>query len=326
MKLSLCVVGCGAFARTFARAMDGLRHEVDLFFASRDLRRAEACAKEFGGAAAFGSYEAAAAEPCVEAMYLCTPHHLHREHTAIAAGAGKHVLVEKPIARNLEEAGAMVLGARQAGVTLMVAENYRFMSTVRRAKQLIDAGAIGSLRLVQLQQEAPFQPSEWRNQRELTGGGVFIDGGIHKVNVLTYLAGRPVHIFAASLPTALPGLDAEDGLVVMTRSPNGAVGLINHSWAKAHQPGPAWVRASGTRGSLYFEPGRPLIQVDDGSSEQTLSLEDDKHGLVPMVREFRDAIRERRDPEMSGEAGMEDLSLVLKAYESMEKGVSIPLS
>ena len=87
MKLALCVVGCGEFARTFAKAMEPLRSEVDLYFASRQAQRAESYAREFDGIDAFGSYRAAAADPRVAAMYLCTPHHLHLEHTLIAARA-----------------------------------------------------------------------------------------------------------------------------------------------------------------------------------------------------------------------------------------------
>src|SRR2546427_7729598 len=108
MKLGLCVVGCGAFARTFAQAMQSARDEIEIFFASRDVERARAYAETFRGSGVFGSYEAAAADPRVEALYLCTPHHLHRAHVVLAAQAGKHILVEKPLARTLAEGRAMI--------------------------------------------------------------------------------------------------------------------------------------------------------------------------------------------------------------------------
>ena len=111
MPLALCIVGCGQFARTFAHSLQPVRDEVDLFFASRDLMRARAYAALFQGRGAFGSYAAAAADPRVEALYLCTPHHLHRAHVALAAQAGKHILVEKPLARTLAEGQAMLAAA-----------------------------------------------------------------------------------------------------------------------------------------------------------------------------------------------------------------------
>ena len=324
MPLGLCVVGCGDFARTFAQAMRTLSGEVHLFFASRDLKRASEYADAFNGIGYFGSYEDAAAAPDVEAMYICTPHHLHRDHATLAARAGKHILVEKPIARSLDEGRAIIDAAGAAGVTLMVAENYRFMAPARQAKQLIDDGVIGHLRLIQLQEEALFTPGRWRNNRDLNGGGVFIDGGIHKLALLRYLAGTPEHIYALELPLATPGLDAEDGLVMMTRSDQGVAGVINHSWTNAQRAGPMWVSITGTQGRIYFEAGSPWLKLDDGRSEKTIPLAEDHYGLVPMIKEFVDCIREGREPEMSGPEGLEDLSLVLKAYESVELGRSLP--
>ena len=323
MKLSLCVVGCGNFAKTFAQAMGSLRGEVELFFASRDMGRAEAYAEAYGGSGAFGSYEEAAADSRVQAMYVCTPHYLHREHTVMAARAGKHVLVEKPIARTVEEARDMVAEARRAGVTLMVAENYRYMSAVRKAKEIIESGALGSLRLVQLQEEAAMIPKEWRRDRLSSGGGVLIDGGIHRVDILVYLSGMPRQVFAASLPAGPAAGDVEDGVVIMTRSADGVVGVINHGWTAAKSPGPSWVSVSGLQGRLYFEMGAPRLTWDNGRGERTLTLEPDHYGLAPMVREFRDSILEGREPLTSGAAGIAALSVVLKAYESIEQGVSL---
>jgi predicted dehydrogenase len=325
VKLALCVIGCGDFAKTFARAMASLRDEIDLYFASRDLQRAKSYAQEFGGVGAFGSYSEAAADPRVSALYLCTPHHLHLEHTLLAARAGKHILVEKPIARSLSEAQEMVTQARQAGVTLMVAENYRFMSAARGAKDLIEDRAIGDLRLIQLQEEAYFQPREWRQDRELNGGGVLIDGGIHKADLLVYFSGMPEQVFAAALPPALQDAGGEDGAVVMTRSAAGVVGVINHSWVAAPAPVHHLVTVSGTAGQISFEVDQPSLKLIDRNGEQTLSYAPDQHGLAPMFREFRDSIKENREPLTSGATGIDALSVVLKAYESIETGRSVSL-
>ena len=244
---------------------------------------------------------------------------------ALSARAGKHVLVEKPIARTVAEAEEIIQEARQAGVNLMVAENYRFMAVVRQAKELIEAGAIGHPRLIQLQEEGPFRPAGWRNDRDLNGGGVFIDGGIHKVDILTFLTGRPRTVYATAPRRADPNLEAEDGLVVVTTSETGVVGVINHSSAKTQDPAPKWVSVLGTEGRLYFELGQSWLKLHDGRSERTLPCTGDRHGLETMVREFRDSIREGRQPEMSGREGLEDLEVVVKAYQSMESGVAVSL-
>ena len=325
MPLALCIVGCGQFARTFAHSLQPVRDEVDLFFASRDLARARAYAALFQGRGAFGSYAAAAADPRVEALYLCTPHHLHQAHVALAAQAGKHILVEKPLARTLAEGRTMIAVAQQAGVRLMVAENARFMAAVRQCKALIAQRGVGDLRVVQLHEETPFQPGDWRSRRALNGGGVFIDSGIHKVHLLRYFAGEPAHLYAAALPQALAQHEGEDGVVVMTRGASGVVGVIHHAWTSAQPPSPPWVVVSGTRGRLTFELGAPWLRLAQGSTAQTWQCPGDASGLIPMVQAFRESIRTGQEPEMSGTEGLRDLAVVLKAYESIEQGVSLPL-
>jgi len=325
MKLALCIVGCGQFARTFVQGLQHMRDDLDLFFASRDVARARAYAALFQGCGAFGSYEAAAADLRVEAMYLCTPHYLHQAHVALAAQAGKHILVEKPIARTLAEGRDMIAAAQRAGVTLMVAENARFMAAVRQCKMLIMQGSVGDLRVVQLHEKTPFQPGNWRSRRDFNGGGVLIDSGIHKVHLLRYFAGEPAHLYAAALPQALAQHEGEDGMVVMTRGASGVVGVIHHAWISAQRPCPAWVAVSGTRGRITFEMGAPLLRLEQGSTERTWQFADDASGLIPMVQAFRDSIQAGQEPEMSGAEGLRDLAVVLKAYESMAQGISLPL-
>ena len=136
MKLRLCVIGCGGFARTFSKSLAQARDQVELYFASRDIGRAEAYSAEFGGAGAFGSYADAADNPNIDAFYICTPHDLHLEHARLAATAKKHILLEKPIALTVEEARLIILAAKDAGVRLMVAENYRYLAPVQEAKKI----------------------------------------------------------------------------------------------------------------------------------------------------------------------------------------------
>lgn len=324
MKFGLCVIGCGSFARTFARAIQGELGDIDLYFASRDPARAARFAGEFGGSGSFGSYETAVADRRVEAVYICTPHHLHLEHARLAAATGKHILLEKPLARTAGESQSIIDSAADAGVTLMVAENYRFMPPVLAAKAMVEQDDLGSLRLVQLQEDFPFQPAEWRNEANLNGGGVLIDGGIHKASLLSYLAGNPSEVYAAEVPSAQPGLAAEDGVFAMLRYPSGLVGVINHTWsAGPHNPRP-WVTVSGSAASIAFELGGDWIDTIDAAGRRRQQLGSDRGGLAGMVREFRSSVREGRIPAMTGEEGMRDVALVEACYASMRSGAPVP--
>ncbi len=324
MRLGLGIIGCGTFTRAFAGAIQSELADIDLYFASRDADKAAVYSAEFRGAGSFGSYESAVADSRVEAVYICTPHHLHLENARLAASAGKHVLLEKPLARTVPEAQAIVALAVDAGITMMVAENYRFMPPVIAAKNKLERGELGKLRLVQLQEDFPFQPVEWRNNAEMNGGGVLIDGGIHKASLLAYLAGDPSEVYATEVPSAQPGLAAEDGGVAMLRYSGGMVAIINHSWsAGPHAPRP-WVSLSGSAASAIFELGGDWIDTIDAAGRHRQQLGNDRTGLAGMVREFRRSVQEGRPPAMTGDEGARDVALVAACYESMRTGAPVP--
>ncbi len=322
-KIGLCVLGCGSFARTFSAAIQGELSGIDLYFASRDGAKAASFSAEFNGTASFGSYEAAVADPSVKAVYICTPHHLHLEHARLAANAGKHILLEKPLARTAVEAHAIVDVCAEAGVTLMVAENYRFMPPVMAAKAMIERGNLGDLRLIQLQEDFPFQPHDWRNEAQQNGGGVLIDGGIHKASLLAYFAGDPSEVYAVQVPSSQPGLAAEDGVVALLRYPAGLVGVINHSWSAgphAHRP---WVTVSGSKASVAFDLGGDFIDTIDSTGRHRQSLESDPGGLAGMFREFQQCVQQAALPAMTGEEGARDVALVEACYLSMRTGAPV---
>ena len=203
--------------------------------------------------------------------------------------------------------------------------SYGCRDRVQEARRWMDSGALGRVRRSQLKEEYPFEPGSWRNDKERNGGGVFIDGGIHKASVLAYLTGRPNQVFAVQVPPGIEGLDAEDGMVVTTRSPEGVVGIINHSWSIGESTGRPWVSVSGTKANIRFEMGNPWLEIDYGGSKETIRFDPDHRGIASMALEFRRSILEATEPAMTGEEGLKDLMMVLKAYESAQTGLPVKL-
>ena len=188
MKISLCIMGCGGYAKSVLSEISDMTDLFDFYFASRDRGKAKAYCEQFGGSGYYGSYKEAAADSKIDAMYFFTPHHLHLEHATLAAGSSKHIMMEKPVARDVEEARRLIQVAKDCNVKLMVAENYRFLPAIERCKAMIDAGEIGVLRQIQMDAESFGASTEWRTDKKLTGGGVFIDGGIHYVDAMMTLS------------------------------------------------------------------------------------------------------------------------------------------
>ena len=189
-KLRLGVAGLG---RAFLLMMPGLSRHPDIQLAAAADPRAEARARFAGdfNARTYETVEALCADPGVEAVYVATPHQFHAEHVRIAAEAGKHVLVEKPMALSLEECGAMIAAVRGAGVQMVVGHSHSFDAPIQRTRALIASGAFGRLRMITAMNFTDFlyRPRRPEELRTESGGGVVFNQAPHHVDMVRLLAG-----------------------------------------------------------------------------------------------------------------------------------------
>ena len=187
------ILGPGAIARRFAEGLAHTSSGILQATASRDVSRAAAFADEFGGAAVEG-YSTLLSDPNIDAIYIATPHPHHVRWTILAAEAGKHVLVEKPIALNHAEAMAAVQAARRAGTFLMEAFMYRPHPQTYRLIELIREGVIGEVRLIEARfgfrarLDTPQDALRRTFANELGGGGI-LDVGCYPVSMARLIAG-----------------------------------------------------------------------------------------------------------------------------------------
>lgn len=323
--LGLCIVGCGRFATFHAEAARRLGRGVALSFASRDAARAEVYRRRFRGVAAFGSYEAAAGDPGVRALVVCTPHHLHLDHVRLAAKHGKAVLLEKPIARTLEEADQILDEAATGGITLMVAENFHFMPAFVAAREFLATGALGRVRQILISARGYRRPSGWRRRREEVGGGLLIDGGIHYVHLLRDWGGPVAEVSAMAPPNLFPELEGEDTAFVLVRFRSGAIGALATSLAAPRLPRLQWSCVSGTEGSLSVDNRGHYLRLKAGTGSRRRVFFRDLRGLRAQLDEFVTALRNGRPPSLPARATRQDLAVVCAAYRSIETGRAVSL-
>ena len=261
----------------------------------------------------------AIADPRVSAVYFLTAHHVHLQNALLAARHSKHILIEKPIARTIGESRQMIAAAGEAGVKLMVAENFRFLPTVNESLSIIQKGDIGELRLIEIHQEHYSATTGWRASAELRGGGELVDGGIHSIDLLLTIGGYPERLYAATPPRLFREPEGEDGIIVTAHMPQGCLGLINISTAAPVKDAKHTVTITGTKGQLSFSPYDDQMTLQRREGLSTVRLSRGGRGIREMVQEFRASILEDREPLMSGEEGLKDLRVVLAAYRSVEE-------
>jgi predicted dehydrogenase len=318
-----------------------MRNEgVRLFVCDLEEERARSAAKKYEAEAWFLDYGEALARDDVDVMDICLPHHLHCKATVESARAGKHVLVEKPMARTLNEADEMIAAAKRAGVKLMAAEHHRFIPSVRKAKEIIDNGILGEIFLIQcsLLSNSPYVGvlgGGWKSDNEKRGGGVLLSAAVHRVNVLRTLGGEIASVYC-QVPSK-SYFDGEDTALLSIRFRSGAIGSLITSWAtrlKALASGP-WFSVYGTEGTVLSGPefncqdlkvySRKLPECSEGPIEMNL---EERDIYIEQIRDFLDSIRDRREPLVSGEEGRKDIEVCLAGYRSAaeERTIKIPLA
>jgi predicted dehydrogenase len=320
----LVILGCGWIALRHAAAAQ--QRGLPLVFASRDVERARTYARRFRGVAAYGSYEAALADPRAVGAVICTPHDRHVDDARLAFAAGKHVLVEKPIARTLEEADALIAEADAARRVLMVAEQFHFMPAFRRLKALLDAGALGELREIHLMARGFFGRSGWRLRPDLVGGGALIDGGIHYVHALRWWGGGVRRVFALRPPQTFLALGGEDAVSLLAELAGGAVGFLSNSLAAPGLPKFQWSTVTGSQATCFADNRGRWIALRGGGRFRLRIFRRDHRGYQAMLACFEEAMVRGKAEAMDGAAGRADLAVVLAAYRSIAERRPVELT
>ncbi len=215
------------------------------------------------------------------------PNKLHAEPTIEAARNGKHVLCEKPLGLDAEEAHRMWRAAEDAGVVHMCGFNYRFVPAIRRARELVDSGMLGELvhfRARYLQSWGWEAPTDiWRFDRAQAGSGALGDLGAHIVDLARYLCGE-VAAVSATVRTYVEGHEVDDAFVATVEFENGAIGTLESSRLALGRVNQNTFELNGSRGSIAFDLERfDELSVSDGGAYRSERVTGDwwppGHGL-----------------------------------------------
>jgi predicted dehydrogenase len=184
------IIGFGRFAeKTIAPAIKASPNSQLVALQKRSLEQARARAKEFGVPLAFDSVERLVSHPEVDAVFIVSANSAHHPETLAAANAGKHVLVEKPVALNVREAEEMIAACDRAGVKFMVGHMLRLSPLIVRMRDLIRNGEIGSVTFARADfvYDARLSHRGWLYDRSVAGGGPIYDIGVHCLDTLRFV-------------------------------------------------------------------------------------------------------------------------------------------
>ncbi len=265
-RFGYAVVGLGHIAGYFIDALNDSPIAAVTALVSADRAKAEKLARKHGipHVYTYAEFDQLRYNDAVAAVYLALPVHLHPAYTERAAAAGKHVLCEKPMAPNAEDARAMIAACKQAGVRLSIAYRCPFDPTHQRARELVRGGALGPAATLRIESGYCFELHPgWRDNPADAGGGSLYDVGIYPLNAARYLLGEdPIAVQDAV--AVIDGQGLERDLRWTSLFPSGATAVCHSSYNVQVKD---TLRITGARGTLLLDPafthrGRLRLQAD----------------------------------------------------------------
>ncbi len=334
------ILGPGKVAAVHAAALGRIPGARLVAVAGRDRERTAMFAERFGARAVVG-LPALLEAADVDAVIVCTPHPLHRQQAIAVARAGRHVIVEKPMALTPGDADDMIAAADEAGVVLSIISQRRWYDAARRVRDAIDGGRIGTPALATVEVLGWRGPEyyaldAWRGTREGEGGGVLVNQAVHQLDLLTWYLGphRDVVGFVANVNH--PEIDVEDTAVAVVRFGSGALATIVasnsvrpglHATVHVHGTSGASIGVETDRGSSFVAglsvptvarndvwtiPGEEELPArwlaEDAAQLHAVDLGSHFHEL--QLRDIVGAIREGRPPAVTGLDGRATVALM----------------
>jgi UDP-N-acetyl-2-amino-2-deoxyglucuronate dehydrogenase len=334
------IIGCGVISNWHANAIDKIPGAclVGVYDSHETAKKTFA---EKYNVKAFQTATALFEDPKIDVVCICTPSGLHAQLTIQAANSGKHVIVEKPMALNLKEADDMIYASKNNQVKLAVVSQLRFSEAVRQVKNALANGWLGKLIMGDVymkfyRSQEYYDRGGWRGTWAMDGGGALMNQGIHGVDLLQYLMG-PVKTVFAHTRTIAHQIEVEDTVSAVLEFKNGTLGVIQA--ATSTFPGtPRRLEINGDRGGIILEEDSIVNWVTEGheppqeivightdsraaSDPTAFSIE----GHIRLISDMLEAIKNAREPLISGDEGRKAVEIILAVYESSKSGKMVEL-
>ncbi len=332
-KLNIVVIGCSEMARSHMKGVIACANAElygscdihdDVLFEARDL---------FNVAHTTNDYRDFVADPAVHAAIIVTPDPIHCEMTTAFLRAGKDVLCEKPMALSIEECTEMMRVEKETGRKLMIGQVCHFTPAFMKAKELVDAGAIGELFFVESEYAHNYEHvrgrDDWRVTQERDG---FIGGACHAVDLLRWIAGDPIEAFAYSNHKCLTDWPANDMTIALFKFPNDVAGKVLGSIGCRRN----YTMRSvfyGVQGTIICDNKSDTMQLFQHDPEngkeftepQIIPVDINNHNVTAEIDLFLHALLSEEEMPVSSMEGAKTVTACRAAIESAENGQPVQI-
>ncbi|MEJ2636916.1 MAG: Gfo/Idh/MocA family oxidoreductase [Calditrichia bacterium] len=259
-----------------------------------------------------------AADPSVEAVIITSPPGLHREHTILAAEAGKHVMAEKPPARNAAEVSEMIEVCRQNGVKFMSAFVMRFIDAVQEIRDLVQRGELGELHYASgyFGLDASLSTRSWLDDPELSGGGPVADIGSHILDLLQFITGQKILKLKSILKPSFASREIERNAVVSVEFENNILGNIYLSFNVVRESGLTFYGSEGKLDIRNFNQPESIVDIElvKAGGSKRISVYNENY-YARLLDNFSEAILFEKPILSGGDDALQIQRLIDRIYE-----------
>lgn len=339
-KIKFAIVGAGIISSFHAEAI--ARHDSAELIAICDIEldKAKKLGDDFSVKKTYADYEEMFKEEEIDVVSVCVPSGLHAEVTIAAAKAGINVLCEKPLDILPDKMTEMINICREKKVKLGAVYQRRTLEAAIKTRAAIQEGKLGKLvlgdaYLKYYRSPEYYESAGWRGTWELDGGGALMNQGVHGVDLIQWMVGDVESVFAYAAPL-VRDIEVEDTAVITLKYKNGAFGVIQ-STTSVYPGQETRFEIHGEQGSIIFgdsgfkqwdfigsDEGLPQVGNSEGGSSDPKVISNEGHYIF--VDDMIQAIREDRDPMVSGEEARKAVDLILAIYESSRTGKEVLLT
>jgi len=336
MTIRVGLIGCGLMAKAHLpgyQAASG-RAEIVMCCDNNPQLAQDFSSKLENNPQVVTDWQEVIASKNVDAVDICAPHFLHAPIVLAAAKAGKHILLEKPMAMNLSEARQMVDATSAAGKIFMVAQNQRYLPEHSQIRDWLNKDAIGRVIAARIDGNQflsrAYPKGHWLFSKALAGGGVIRTTAIHKIDLLRYFLGEVRRVTALYSTSGLnPGMDSEDFATMIFEFENGAIGEAFFTFAAYQNPIPTasheLVILYGTKGMINNINGWHMYSTEvEAYSQAMTAMElpnaDYPTSFIHEVKHFLDCIETGQESLTSGRDNLNTIAVIDAIYTAAETG------
>ncbi len=326
-RLRGAIIGTGGIANAHARGYIANGEAVSMVAVCDVAKdRAEAFTEQYGFGTPYSDVAQLLEKERPDVVSICTPNFLHAPLTIQALEAGVNVLCEKPMATTLEDAERMKATAERTGKTLYIGFNHRFIGKFRLAKDLLDSGEFGKLLTARIAIGHGMYErlsKTWFAERSKSGGGTFIDNGVHMLDMLRWYGGSITSVSAQAHRLLMDRGDVEDNAIAVFRLGNGGIASLQCSWT--------WPPTYTLLFSMICERGTIDLSTDNvivyraGAKETETLTPPPLDAAAEQIRHFLAAARGELATFVTPDDGIAAVRAALAAYESSDSGRTVEL-